>query len=259
MTLRPFIAAAKIAATILLAQSFAAGAAEIKVLSAGGIRPPLEELIPQFERASAHKVATKFVGGPAVKREIDAGGVFDLIIAPPNVIEDLIKAGKVAPATRADVARAGVGVGVRAGAPKPDIASVEAFKRTLLGAKSVAFARDGTAGTHFQGVLERLGISKEMEPKLKRTTAADPANSAAKLVERGEAEVVVAAVATLFTPGIDFIGPLPSEFQTYIHFAAAVGTGAREPQAAAALINFVTAPAAAAAFKAKGMEPAPHR
>ena len=247
------------AAAVVLAQTFTVQAAEIVVISAGGIRPPLEELIPQFERASGHKVAIKFVGGPAVKSEVDAGGAFDLVIAPPNVIDDLIKAGKVAAATRADVARAGVGVGVRAGAAKPDIGSVEAFKRTLLGAKSVAFAKDGSAGTHFQGVLERLGIAKEIEPRLKRTSAGDLANSAPTLVARGEAEIVVSAVATLFAPGIDFVGPLPAEFQTYIQFAAAVGSNAKEPQAAAAFMKFVTAPAAAAAYKSKGMEAAGHR
>lgn len=246
------------AVSMVLAQSPAASAAEVKVLSAGGIRPPLEELAPQFERASGHKVALKFVGGPAIKREIDAGA-FDLVIAPPEVLEDLINAGKVAKGTRTDIARAGVGVAVRAGASKPDIRSVEALKRTLLGAKSVAFAKDGTAGTHFQGVLERLGISKEIEPRLKRTSAADPANSAGQLVARGEAEMAVAAVATLFAPGLQFVGPLPSEFQVYIQFAAGVPSGAKEPQAAGALVKFVTAPAAAAAFKAKGMEPAPQR
>ena len=246
-----------VAAAILFAPI--AGAAEVKVLSAGGIRPPLEELAPQFERASGHKVALKFVGGPAIKRELEAGGAFDLVVAPPDVIDDLIKSNKVAKGTRTDLARAGVGLAVRKGAPKPNIGSVDAFKRTLLNAKSVAFAKDGTAGTHFQGVLERLGISKEVEPKLKRTTAADPANSAGRLVARGEAEIAVAAVATLFAPDLDFVGSLPSEFQSYIQFSAAVAAGAKEPQAAASLVKFLTAPAAAAAYKAKGMEAAGHK
>jgi len=248
-----------IAATILLAQVPLAGAAEIKVLSAGGIRPPVEELVPQFERASGHKVSIRFVGGPAVKREIDDGAAFDVAVSTTNVIDDLIKAGKLAAASRTDIARAGVGVMVRAGAPKPDIASVDAFKRTLLNAKSVAYAKDGTAGMHFHGVLQRLGISKEMEPKLKQTLASDPANGAMARVARGEVEIGVAAIATLFGPGVDFVGPLPAELQAYIHFAAAVGAIAKEPQAGAALIRFLTAPQAAPAFKAKGMEPAPQR
>jgi molybdate transport system substrate-binding protein len=259
MTLRPFVAAAKIAATILLAQSFAAGAAEIKVLSAGGIRPPLQELASQFERASGHKVALRFVGGAVLKQEVEAGAASDVVIAEATVLEEFIKAGKVAAATRAEIARAGVGVAVRAGAAKPDIASVQAFRRTLLEAKSVAFSKEGMAGLHFLGVLERLGISKEMQPKLMPAVAADPSRGTQALVARGEAELGVAAIATLFAPGIDLIGPIPAELQRYIQFAAGIGAGAKEPQAAAALIKFLTAPAAVSVMKAKGMEPAPQR
>ena len=194
-----------------------------------------------------------------MKREIDDGAAFDVAVSTTNVIDDLLKAGKLVAASRSDIARAGVGVAVRAGAPKPDIASSEAFKRSLLNAKSVAYAKDGTAGMHFHGVLQRLGISKEMEPKLKHTLAADLANGVVPLLRRGEAEIGVASTATLFGPGIDFVGPLPGELQAYIQFAAGVGAAAKEPQAGAALIKFITAPAAAAAYKAKGMEPAPQR
>jgi molybdate transport system substrate-binding protein len=249
-----------VAATLVLAQPSGAPAAEIEVLSAGGVRPPIEELVPQFERASGHKVAIKFMGGPAVKQQIDGGAAFDVAVAAANVIDELTKAGKLAAATRTDIARAGVGVAVRAGATKPDVSSVDAFKRALLDAKSVAYAKDGTAGMHFHGVLQRLGISKEMEPRIRSTTAADPKNSATALVERGEVEMSVAAIATLVgRPGVDFVGPLPAELQSYTVFAAAVGSNAKEPKAAADFIKFVTAPAAAAAYKAKGMEPAPQR
>jgi molybdate transport system substrate-binding protein len=257
MTLRTFVTAAKIAATILLAQGFVAGAAEIKVLSAGGIRPPLEELASQFERASGHKVALRFVGGAVLKQEVEAGAASDVVIAEATVLDEFIKAGKVAAATRAEIASAGVGVAVRAGAAKPDIASVEAFRRTLLKAKSVAFSKEGMAGLHFLGLLERLGISKEMQPKLIPTVAAAPDRGALALVARGEAELAVAAIATLFAPGIDLVGPIPTELQRYIQFAAGIGAGAKEPQAGAALIKFLTAPAAASVMKAKGMEPAP--
>src|SRR5687768_17638153 len=120
-----------LAATILLAQVPVLGAAEIKVLSAGGVRPPLEELIPQFERASGHKVSVRYAGGPAVKREIEDGAAFDVAVSTSNAIDDLLKADKLVAASRSDVARAGVGVAVRAGTPKPDIASSESFKRAL--------------------------------------------------------------------------------------------------------------------------------
>jgi len=250
-----FLAAA---ATILFAPL--AGAAEVKVLSAGGIRPPLEQLASQFQGSSGHKVVLRTVGGPAIKKEVEGGADFDVVIAPPEVIEELIKSGKVAKGSRVDVARAGVGVAVRSGAPKPDVGSAEALKRALLGAKSVAFARDGTAGTHFQGVLDRLGIAKEIEPRLKRTVAADPTNSAGQLVARGEADMAVAAMATLAAnPGLSVVGPLPKEFQSYSQFAAGIGAGAKQRDAAAAWIRFISAPAAAAAYKATGMEPAPQR
>jgi molybdate transport system substrate-binding protein len=245
---------------ILCAHAVAAEAAEIQVLSAGGIRPPIEELVPQFERASGHKVAIRFMGGSAVKKEIEGGAAFDVAVSTADVIDELTRAGKLAVATRADIARAGVGVAVRAGAKKPDISSVEAFKRALLNAKSVAYAKDGTAGMHVHGVLQRLGISKQMEPKSRLTSAVDPSNSATELVARGEVEMSVAAIATLVgRPGVDFVGPLPSELQSYTVFAAAVGSSAKEQKAAADFVKFISAPAAAAAFKARGMESAPQR
>lgn len=249
-----------LALAALLVKGAAVSAAEIKVLSAGAIRPSLQELIPQFEQVSGHKVSITFVGGPAVKQQIEGGAAFDLAISNGNVMDELAKAGKLAAATRTDLARAGVGVGVRAGAPKPDISTVDAFKRTLLNAKSVAYAGDGSAGIHFQGVLERLGITKEIEPKARKTVSGDSANSAMALLARGEVELGVVAITTIFfTPGVDFIGPLPAELQTYIVFVAGVVGNAKEPKAAADFIKFVTAPAAAAAYKAKGMEPAPQR
>jgi molybdate transport system substrate-binding protein len=255
MTLRPLVAVA----SVFLLQAFAVKAAEINVLSAGGIRPPLEALIPEFERSSGHKVAIKFMGGPAVKTEIDKGTPFDVAVSTSNVMDELVKGGKLVAATRTELARAGVGVAVRAGAPKPDISSPDALKRALLNAKSVAYAKDGTAGMHFHSVLQRLGISKQMEPKLQLTAAANPSDGAMTRVARGDAEMGVAAVATLFTPGVDFVGPLPAELQTYIHFSAAIGSAAKEPQAADALMRFLTAAPAVPAYKAKGMEPVPQR
>ena len=249
---------AAIAAALLLSHVPLAPAAEVKVVSSGGIRPPLEELAPQFERASGHKVALTFVVGSLVKKEAESGA-FDVVIGPAAGIEELVKAGKISAATRADVARAGVGVGVRAGAPKPDVRSVEAFKRTLLDAKAVAYNKEGTAGSHFFQVLERLGISKDMQPKLKAAVGTDVTQGQLAMVRKGEADIVVAAVATLFSPGIDFVGPIPAELQSYTQFAAGVSPGSRDPQAAAAWLRFITAPVAAAAFKAKGMEPAPQR
>jgi molybdate transport system substrate-binding protein len=180
-------------------------------------------------------------------------------VSTSHVMDELVKGGKLVAATRTELARAGVGLAVRAGAPKPDISSADALKRALLNAKSVAYAKDGTGGLHFHSVLERLGISKQMAPKLQHTAAANPADGATTRVARGDAEIAVATVSALFVPGVDVVGPLPGELQTYIQFSAAVGAAAREPQAAAAFIKFVTSSAAGSAFKAKGMEPAPQR
>jgi molybdate transport system substrate-binding protein len=246
------------AAALLLSQVSLAQAAEVKVVSSGGIRPPLEELVPEFGRASGHKVALTFVVGSLVRKEAESGA-FDVVIGPAASVDELVKAGKVSKSTRADVARAGVGVAVKAGAPKPDVRSVDAFKRTLLSAKAVAYNKEGTAGSHFFQVLERLGIAKEMQPKLKSAVGTDLARGTGAMVRNGEADIGIAAVATLFTPGLDFVAPIPAELQSYTHFAAGVSAASREQQAAAAWVRFITAPGAASAFKAKGMEPAPQR
>ena len=247
MKIRSLAAAATIGAMILLAQG-AAEAAEVKVLCAGGIAPVVKELGAQFERASGHKLVIKVVSGPVVKREIDAGTAFDVAISLPDVIDAAIKDGKIVAATRANVARTGVGVIVRAGAPKPDIGSADAFKRALLNAKGVAYAGQSAPGVHFMGLLERLGIMAEMKPKLR------PRGFVASVI-KGDADLGVSLIPTLMEPGVDLVGPLPAELQTYISFVAGVGAAAKEADAARALIKFLTAPAAVPVIKAKGMEP----
>jgi molybdate transport system substrate-binding protein len=237
---------------LALANPGIAGAAEIKVLSGTGSRAVVEELARQFERASDHKVTIRFEGNAELKRQIDAGETFDVAILNPPVIDDLIRQGKIAAGTRADIGRAGVGVGVRAGAPKPDISSVDAFRRALLAAKSVAFAEEGASGIHFMSVLERLGIAEEIKSKLRPMPALD----SVEVVARGEAEMVVVVLPRiLVVPGIELVGPIPAQLQTSIGTTAGVGSAAKEPDAAKALIRFFTGPAAAPVLKAKGMEP----
>lgn len=186
-----------------------------------------------------------------MKREIDAGETFDVAISVTSGVDDLIKEGKIVAATRAAVAYAGLGVGLRAGAPKPDISSVDAVKRTLLNAKSVAHSAEGASVAIFRALLERIGIAEGMKPKLKPM-----AGTASQSLASGEAEIVVLFVPTIVdAPGVELVGLFPSELQTYISFAAGIGTGAKEPEAAQALIKFLTSPAAVAVIKAKGMEP----
>jgi molybdate transport system substrate-binding protein len=241
--------AALLAGALLVAHS--AQAAELKVLSGNGARAAVGELISQFERASGHKVAIRFEVNAALKRKIEAGETFDVAVLNPPVLDDLIRQGKIVGA-RADIGRAGLGVAVRAGAPKPDIGSVEAFKRTLLATKSVAFPGEGASGRYFVSLLDRLGIAAEMKGKLKPMEAEDTV----EVVARGEADMVVVVSSRIHdVSGVDVVGPLPAELQTMIGFAAGLGAAAKEVEAAKALIRFLTAPAAAPVLKAKGVEP----
>lgn len=229
-----------------------AHATEIEVLSGTGPRSAVRELVAQFERATGHKVAVRFDVNAGVKRRIEAGEPFDAAILNPEVLDDLIRQGKVAAALRAAIGRSGVGVAVRAGAPKPDISSVEAFRRTLLNAKSVAFPEEGASGVYFVTLLRRLGIADDMKPKLRPM----PASDTAEIVARGEADMVVVVMPRISdVPGVDVVGPLPAELQTHIGFAAGVSANAKEPEGAKALIQFLTAPAAAPTLRAKGIEP----
>ena len=178
---------------------------------------------------------------------------FDVAILSPALIDDLIKQGKMAADTRATVGRTGVGVAVRVGASKPDISSVDAFKRTLLNVKSVGYPKGGASGAHFLSVLDRLGIAEEMKPKLKPFEGAGPPVEA---FAAGEPELVVSGTSLVPTmPGAEPVGGFPAELQAYIVFTAAVSATAKQPEAAKALIQFLTAPAALPVIKAKGLEP----
>lgn len=243
--------AATTGAIILFALGLTAEAAEVKAIGANPMKAVVQELGAQFERDTGHKLVTKFVSGPVVKREIDAGETFDLAISATPVIDALMKEGKIVPGTRADVAYAAVGVGVRAGAPKPDIGSVEAFKQALLNAKSVAHSPGGPSGVYFKRVLDRLGIAEEMKPKLRPMSG----YALVKAVPSGEAEMIISSMPDIMTEGTVSVGPLPPELQLYIRFAAGVGTHAKEAEAAKVLIKFLTAPTAVSVIKARGMEP----
>ena len=228
-------------------------AAEIKVLASNGVRGALEELAPAFERETGHKLVIGFGLAAAVKRQIEAGEAFDLAIITSAGIEDLAKQGKVDAGSRASIARSGVGIGIRKGAPRPDIGTADAFKRTLLAAKSIAWAKEGQSGIYFAGLLERMGIAEQMKPK---AVLAPSGAVVGKLVAGGEVQFGVILVNELMAaPGVEVLGPLPDELQNYTVFHAGVGVGSKDSAAAKALIKFLTTPAAGAVFKAKGQEP----
>jgi molybdate transport system substrate-binding protein len=232
--------------------SNARDAGEVELLSSTGMRSVLLELIPQFERASGHKVAASFDTANLLAARIKAGERADLAILTRPAIDELAKLGKLDPASRADLARSGMGVSVRAGAPKPDIGSVEAFKRALLDAKSITYTATGASGIYFAGLIERLGIAGPVKAKAKT-----PAGGAVgELVARGEAELAVQQIPELMAvAGTTFVGPLPPEIQSFTVFTAGVFSEARHAAAARVLVEFLSTPAAARAMQKKGMEP----
>ena len=243
--------ASTLAAVLLLACA-QSQAAELKVLSGNGAKAAVRELCSQFERATGNKIELRFEVNADLERKIEAGETFDVAVLNPPVIDALIKLGKLVAGSRADIGRAGLGLAVRSGAPKPDIGSVEAFKRALLAANAVAYPGKGASGLYFVSLLDRLGIAAPMKSKLRPMAAEDTV----EVVARGDADMVVVVASRIYdVAGVDAVGPIPPELQTQIGFAAGLGASAKEPAAAKALIRFLTAPTAAPTLKAKGVEP----
>jgi molybdate transport system substrate-binding protein len=237
---------------ILLAFSSCVQAAEIKVLSGNGAKAAISELATRFEQATGHKVSIHFEVNTGVKRRIEGGEQFDVAILNPPVLDDLIRQGRVVGDTRAVIGRCGIGVGMREGAPKPDISTVAAFKRSLLDAKTVAYPGEGASGKYFVSLVERLGMTEEMKPRMRPM----PAEYNVEVVARGEVDMVVVVASRISgVPGVALAGLIPHELQTWIGFTAGVSTAAKEPEAARAMIIFFTAPPAAPVLRARGVEP----
>jgi molybdate transport system substrate-binding protein len=228
-------------------------AADIKVLASNGVKAALEELAPAFERETGNKLVLSFGLAAALKRQIEAGEAFDVAILTSAGIDDLAKQGKIDGASRVSVARSGVGIGIRKGGPRPDISTPDALKRTLLAAKSISWAKEGQSGIYFASLLQRMGIAEQMKPKV---VAADSGADVGKFVAGGYVEFGVILVNELMAaPGVEVLGPLPPELQSYTAFQAGVASGSKDPGAAKALVKFLTVPSAGAVFKAKGQEP----
>jgi molybdate transport system substrate-binding protein len=228
-------------------------AAEITVLASQGVVSAVRDLAPAFERASGHKVIVSFESGLALMNKVNSGAPADVVTHYPDTIDDLIKKGKVLAGTGFALARAGIGVAVRAGAPKPDISSAETFKRSLLAAKSVAYSRAGASGLYAAKLMERLGIADEMKSKTKLVEGVP----VAEVVAKGEAEIGLQQINVILPiAGIDYVGPLPTELQDYVVFSAGVLAVSKQPEAATALVKFMSAPEAAPLIRKSGMEPA---
>jgi molybdate transport system substrate-binding protein len=222
----------------------------LKILSGGAMRSLMLEAVPLFERASGTKVDIKFALTSVLQKEIEGGAAFDIALLPRPELDALARAGKIAAGTQTDVTRSAVGLAVRAGAPKPDIGTVEAFKRTLLAAKSVGYS-DGPSGAYIADLFERLGIAAEIRPKAKLTS-----RLVAEIVAEGEAEIgMQQIVAILPVKGAELVGPLPSELQNIIVYAAGLSASSAQSAAARTFIAFMAMPEVVSLIRAKGMEP----
>jgi len=242
---------------IVLAHSLAAEAAEIRIIAGGALSAVIGQLGPSFERTTGHKIVAQYGASGALKRRIEADEPFDLAILPQTMIDDLIKQGKIAGDTRTEIARVGLVVGVRAGAPRPDVSSIDAFKNTLLGAKSITYAPEGATGIHLVKVFTRLGITEQMKAK---TILHPVAARAAQAVANGEVELVFAAAPNLLSVrGVEIAGMFPPDLQDWVIATAGIATNAKETAAAKALITHLRTPEAATAIRANGWEPIPAR
>lgn len=229
-----------------------ANAAELKVLATGAQTAVFKELIPQFEQATGHKVVADYAATPQVMKKIEGGAPFDLVVMIDTPMKDPANLQYFAAGPRPPISSVGLGAAVRAGAPKPDISTPEAFKQTLIKAKSVAILPESINGKHFLAVFQKLGIGDEMKAKLNLVNAP---TDVAPTVAKGEAELALFVSNLLVgVPGVDYAGPVPAEFDQNLVFAAAVSAKAKEPEAAKAFIQHLTTPAAGALMKKYGMQ-----
>lgn len=240
-----------VAIAVLLASPVGAAADEIRVWTTRAIATVLADVGSEFERATGHRLIVTSDLPTAFQRRFDAGEVVDLLISGSSPIDEWIRAGKIAANTRAEIARSGIGVEVKAGSRKPDIGTVDAFKRALLNARSIAYLKVGS-GIDLEGVFERLGLSRALASK----TIRPDSDIVSELVAKGEVEIGMTVITQILTTtGVELVGPLPPELQSYITFVAGVGSQARTPKAASELITFLRGPKAIAVIKAQGMEP----
>jgi molybdate transport system substrate-binding protein len=251
------LATALTLATSQMTMSQIAKAAEIKVVSGGAFKQVLTALAAQYEKESGNKVDVTYqTVGQHLALIRDGKEEFDVAVLTPEGIDGLAKGGKVVPGTRADLAKVGVGVVVKAGAPLPDISTDDAFKRALLAAKSVAYIdpkAGGSSGIYVAGLLQRLGIAEEVNAKAVLVQG----GAVADHVADGEAEIGVHQISEILpVAGVTLVGPLPADIQNFTVYSAGIGTAAKDAAAAKSFVEFLTGPHAQPIIKAKGMVPA---
>jgi molybdate transport system substrate-binding protein len=227
-------------------------AAELKVIAGGSMTTSLNALAAPFEKATGHKLSIHFDSTPNIIARVNSGTPFDVVVVPADVFKDAAAKARFAPGPTIDIARVGYGVIARAGAPKPDVSTPDAFKKALLATPSIAFLPASAAGAYVTKVFERLGISEEMKAKTKVQAA--PAQIA-PAVAKGEAELGVFLMNVLVAPGVELVGPFPGDLQQELVFSSAIAAETKEADAAKALIDYLRTPEATAIIRAAGMTP----
>jgi molybdate transport system substrate-binding protein len=226
-------------------------AADIKVISSTGMSTMFKQLLPVFEQASGHKVAISYDTSNIILRRLQSGETADLVVLTAPLIDQLTQQGKVVAGSRVDLARSGIGVAIREGAPRPDISNMENFKALLLQAKSVTYTATGASGIYFAGVTDKLGIG----PAVKAKAITPAGGHVAELVAKGEAELGIQMISEIKgVPGTVYLGPLPAEIQLFTIFSAGLLPGSQAVAPTQALVQFLTTPAAVKVYEASGME-----
>ena len=225
---------------------------DIRLFGAIAVRPAVLALISQFEAATGYTVVVKWELNPIVKKQIEAGEPFDLVIINPNLVQDLTALGKVKAGSQVAFGRIAMGVAAKAGSRPLNIGSVEAFEHALKSARSIAYASEGTSGGYFSGLLERLGIADEVKPSL----VAVRGGQTAPAVGRGEAELGVVPVTSILAaaPEVVLVGRFPAELQSYVDFAIGISIDSKDAAAARRLSEFLTSRAVDDTLAAKGLE-----
>jgi molybdate transport system substrate-binding protein len=220
------------------------------VIASNAVREPYRELVPVFEKATGHRVTIDWGGTVDIVRRVGAGEVADIVIIPAGRIDDFVKQGLLV--GRIDLARSGVGVAVRAGAPRPDVSSAAALRNTLLAARSIVLS-SGPSSVYLPTLFQKMGIAEQIKSKIIQIGPGLPVGEA---VARGEGEIGFTQISELMSvKGADYLGPLPADVQFITVFSAGLHAAAPAPDAARALIKFLTTPDAAPVLKRHGMEP----
>ncbi len=241
-----------VAAACGLLVSGAVQAAELKVLASGAVKEAYGEIIPQFEKASGHKVSITWAGTVDIKKKVAAGEAYDVVIIASNEMDAFVKDGKIAAGTKVDLVKSAVGVAIKPGTPKPDLSNGDGLKKALLAAKSVGYST-GPSGAYLVTLFDKMGIADQVKAKSKITTPGVPV---AGLIRSGDAEIGFQQVSELIhEPGIEFLGPIPSDVQQITTFSGGIPAGSKETAAAKVLQSFLTAKERTDTLKKHGLSP----